>query len=212
MSTMTFYTNPQSRGRIVRWMLEEIGAPYDVRVLNFDGSIKRPEFLQLNPLGKVPTLVHDGAVITEVGAICTYLADRFPEKGLAPAPDSPARGTYYRWLFFIAGPLEMAMTARAYQWRIDSDNARAVGCGMIDDTVATVERALQSGAWLCGDQFTTADLLMASYIGWQMMMQQLERKPVFVDYVARAESRVAAQRATELDDALIPAQQAASTK
>lgn len=208
MSNIILYTNPQSRGRIVRWMLEEIGQAYDIRMMEFGDNIKSSEYRKLNPMGKVPTLVHEDTVITEVAAICAYLADRFPEKELAPAPDSAARGSYYRWMFFVAGPLEMAMTARAYQWPIDDSNAQAVGCGHIEDTVSTLEQALAAGPYLCGDRFTTADLLMASYVGWEIMMKNLEPKAVFTDYLKPIEERPAAKRANELDDALIPRESA----
>lgn len=204
MSNMMLYTNPQSRGRIVRWMLEEVGADYDVRIMEFDGNIKSPDYLKLNPMGKVPTLVDGAVVISEVAAICAYLADKFPEKGLSPPVESPLRGDYYRWLFFIAGPLEMALTAKAYQWRIDDENVRAVGCGKVEDTLNTVEQALSANPYLCGGQFTTADLLMGSYLGWEMsIMKTIEPRQVFVDYVERCNGREAGKRADALDDALI---------
>lgn len=204
MSTLTLYTNPQSRGRIVRWMLEEIGQPYELRVMDFGGSIKSPEYLKLNPMGKVPTLTCGELVVTEVVAICAWLADRFPQANLAPALDDPQRGSYYRWLFFIAGPLEMSTTAKAYQWRIDEDNRSSVGCGLIADPLDAIEQALTGRDYLCGDRFTTADLLMASYLGWEMLMKVIEPRPVFEAYVARCEQRPAAARATALDDALLP--------
>lgn len=203
MSELTLYTNPYSRGRIVRWMLEELGVPYDLEVKEYGDDIKSPEYLAINPMGKVPAIVHDGVVVTEVAAICSYLADRFPAKGLAPAADSPERGIYYRWLFFIAGPLEMATTAKACNWVIDEGNAQMVGCGLIDSTVSTLEQALKKGPYLCGEQFTTADLLAASYIGWGMMQKNLDERPVFKQYVERMQSRPAAIRANELDDALV---------
>lgn len=203
MSSLILYTNPMSRGRIIRWMLEEIGVPYELRVVEFGETMKTPEYLALNPMGKVPTLVHDGAVVTEVVAICAYLAERFPEAALAPPLGSPARAAYLRWLFFIAGPLEMAMTAKQYQWRIDAENSMSVGCGMADDALRAIEQQLHKGPWLCGDSFTAPDLLLSSYLGWYLRWDMLESKPVYVDYVARAEARAAAQRATALDDALI---------
>lgn len=207
MSKMTFYTNPQSRGRVVRWMLEEVGANYDVRVMEFGGNIKSPEYLKINPMGKVPALVHGDTVITEVAAICAYLADQFPDKQLAPPVDSPLRGNYYRWLFFVAGPLELAMSAKSYQWRIDSDNAVSVGCGQIEDTLNTIELALSTTPYLCGDQFTTADLLLSSYLGFEMMvMKNLEPRQAYVDYVAHCNEREAATRANGLDDALVEMQ------
>lgn len=204
MSTMTLYTHPQSRGRIVRWMLEEIGQPYEVRVMDFDGSLKAPGYLKLNPMGKVPMLTSGDLVVTEVVAICTWLADRFPEAGLAPALDDPQRGSYFRWLFFIAGPLEMSTTAKAYGWRIDEENRSSVGCGLITDPLDAIEQTLAAREYLCGDRFTTADLLMASYLGWEMLMKIIEPRPVFEAYVARCEARPAAARATALDDALLP--------
>lgn len=203
MNTMTLYTNPQSRGRVVRWMLEEIGQPYDVKIMSYGGDIKSPQYLKLNPMGKVPTLTHNGAVITEVAAICAYLAEQFPEAGLAPALDSPERGSYHRWLFFIAGPFEMASTAKAYDWEITEESAMAIGCGRIQDTLNTIEQTLAKQPYLCGDQFTTADLIMASYLGWQTMMKVLEPNPVFSEYVERCEKREAARRADGLDNALM---------
>lgn len=203
MLDLKLYTHPYSRGRVVRWMLEEVGVPYDVEVKEFDGEMKTPEYLAINPMGKVPAIVHGHTVVTEVAAICTYLADQFPDKGLAPAPDSPERGTYYRWMFFIAGPFEMASTAKAFNWRIDKENQQAVGCGRIEDTFNTLEQALQNGPYICGEQFTAVDVLVASYIGWQLMQKNLEERPVFREYVDRVESRPAAIRAGELDDALV---------
>lgn len=203
MSDLILYTHPYSRGRIARWMLEEVGVPYSVEVKKFKGSIKAPDYLAINPLGKVPALKHNDTVITEVVAIVAYLADRFPEAGLAPPPNSGERGTYYRWLFFMAGPFEMACSAKAYDWRIDADNAESVGCGQIDILVNALEQALQDRPYICGEQFTAADLVMASYIGWEMMQKNLDERPAFVEYVKRVEARPAAKRAGELDDALI---------
>lgn len=203
MANMTFYTHPWSRGRIVRWMLEEVGADYEVVVKEFGDSIKAPDYLAINPMGKVPALVHGDVVITEVSAICTYLADRFPQKNLAPPIDSPERGTYLRWIFFIAGPLEMATTAKAFNWRIDAENAQAVGCGFITDAINAMELAIQNGPYICGDQFTTADVLAASYLGWEMQQKVIEERTSFREYVNRMEKRPAAIRANQLDDAIL---------
>lgn len=203
MNSITLYTNPQSRGRIARWMLEKIGVPYDVKVMEYGSDIKSPEYLKLNPMGKVPTLTFNDSVITEVVAICTFLAEQFPEKGLAPALDSSARGSYYRWLFFIAGPMEMATSAKAFGWEINDKTAMSIGCGRIQDTLNTIEQTLAKQPYLCGDQFTTADLLMSSYLGWEMMMKVLEPTPVFSEYVERCHQREAAQLANQLDDALM---------
>ena len=205
MSTMTLYTNPQSRGRVVRWMLEEIGQPYDVKVMTFGGDIKSPEYLQLNPMGKVPALMHKGTIITEVAAICAYLAEQFPQANLAPPVDSPERGSYYRWLFFVVGPFEMANSAKAFGWTIDDKTAVSAGCGHIQDSINTVKQTLAKQPYLCGDNFSAADLLMASYIGWETMMKVLEPNPVFAEYLERCCKRPAAKRADDLDNALMKA-------
>jgi len=202
MSALTFYTNPMSRGRVVRWMLEELGIPYDTEILDFDGAMKTPEYLAINPMGKVPAIQHGDTLVTEVAAICTYLADQFPEKGLAPAMNSPERGSYYRWMFFMAGPFEMATTANAYDWRIDDNNVQAVGCGRLEDVIRTLEQALQKGPYICGQHFTAADVLVSSYLWWEMMQQHLPPNDVFEDYTKRMESRPAAKRANQLDDEL----------
>lgn len=203
MSNMTFYTNPQSRGRVVRWMLEEIGQPYDEKIMNFGDDIKSAEFLDINPMGKVPALVHNGTVITEVAAICTYLAEQFPEANLAPLINSGERASYYRWLFIVAGPLEMALTVKAYNWEITKDSAVSISCGQVEDILNVIEQTLTKQAYLCGDQFTTADLVMASYLGFHIMLKILEPKPIFMEYVERCTNREAAKRANAMDDALI---------
>ncbi|MDX1536299.1 glutathione S-transferase family protein [Arsukibacterium sp.] len=205
MSQLTLYTNPHSRGRIIRWLLEELSVPYTVKVLEYGSEIKSAEFLALNPMGKVPVITHGDIVVTETAAICAYLADHFADKQLAPATDSPQRGSYYRWLFFAAGPLEMATTAKAYDWRIDNDNVQAVGCGFYQDTLNTLEAALQPGPYLCGEQFTAADVYVGSHIGWGIQFKTIEARPVFTEYVQRLYAREAAVRATMLDDALLTA-------
>lgn len=202
MSELRFYTHPMSRGRVVRWMLEETGIPYTVEALTFGPEMKSAEYLAINPMGKVPAIRHNQTVVTEVAAICAYLADLVPEKGLAPPVDSPLRGPYYRWLFFMAGPFEMATSATAYDWRIDDDNAQAVGCGHIEDTISTLEQALAEGPFICGDQFTAADVLVSSYLWWEIMQKNLPPKDIFQEYISRTENRPAAQRANQLDDAL----------
>lgn len=203
MSELTFYTHPMSRGRVVRWMLEELAIPYDVEVMAFGPEMKSADYLAINPMGKVPAIKHGDTVVTEVAAICTYLADQFPDKGLAPPVSSRERGTYYRWLFFMAGPYEMATSAKAYDWRIDDDNVQAVGCGRLADVIRTLEQALQTGPYICGQQFTAADVLVSSYLWWEMMQKNLPPNEVFQDYVSRMESRPAAKKANQRDDALV---------
>lgn len=102
---LVFYTHPMSRGRIARWMLEEVGQPYQTEILGFGPQMKNSAYRAINPLGKVPALQHKGVTITECAAICAYLADAFADANLAPALNDPARGTYYRWMFFAAGPI-----------------------------------------------------------------------------------------------------------
>jgi len=197
--TLTFYTNPQSRGRMVRWMLEETGAPYDTEILGYGGAMKSPAYLAINPMGKVPAIVHDGTVVTEVAAICAYLADTFPEAGLAPT--SAERGAYYRWLFFTAGPLEAAMTARTLKLEPPAERAATVGYGSVDLTYATLESALEGREYIAGDRFTAADVYVGASVAFGLMFGMLPRKPAFESYVARLTAREGFVRAAALDDA-----------
>lgn len=198
---IVFYMNPQSRARIVRYMLEEVGVPYTTKVLNYNGDMKTPEYLKVNPLGKVPAIQHGDLVITEAAAICAYLADQFPEKNLAPPLDSPERGTYYRWLFFAAGPVEMVTTAKACGWNLE-ENRQMVGSGTEEDILAALESAIGKGPFICGEQFTAADVYVGSHISWGMQFKTLEERASFKRYVERIEARPASQRATALDDEL----------
>lgn len=202
MSQLIFYTHPFSRGRTVRWLLEELEVPYVARVMQYGTTIKSAEYLAVNPMGKVPAIDDNGVIVTEVAAICTYLADKYPEKKLAPALNEPARGSYIRWLFFIAGPMEMASTARAYNWNIDKENSMAVGCGMMDDTVYALEQALTGNEYLCGGRFTAVDLLLASYLYWGLSQKTIPEKAVFKTYAEKILKRPAAIRANEIDDKL----------
>jgi glutathione S-transferase len=141
---ITFYYNPMSRGRIAHWMLEEVGAPYRIELVRFDkGEHKAPAFLELNPMGKLPTIVHRGTVVTEAAAICAYLADAFPAAALAPATTSAARGTYYRWLFFGAGCIEPALVDKMFQ-RPQVDRPSGLGYGSYEDTMNALEKADRS--------------------------------------------------------------------
>lgn len=210
MSEITLYTHPMSRGRVVRWMLEEIGVPYNVETIEFGSNMKSPEYLAINPMGKVPAIKHGNTVVTEVAAICAYLADQFPDSKLAPPSGSQERGAYYRWLFFMAGPFEMATSALAYGWKIDSSNAEAVGCGRVEDSINTLEKVLGTTPFVCGDTFTAADVLVSSYLWWSIMQKNIPSNKIFEDYIQRTESRPAAKRANDLDDALAEAMKAAT--
>ena len=199
--TLTFYTNPQSRGRIVRWMLEEVGVPYDTIVLDYATTMKGDEYRAINPMMKVPAIVHDGRVVTEVAAICAYLAEAFPEAGLAPAPDE--RADYYRWLFFAAGPLEAAITNKSMGVAPTADQQRMAGYGNFDLTASVLEQAITGKPYVAGDRFTAADVYVGSGIGWYTQFGLLEKTPVFAGYLDRIHARPAFRRASELDDAAI---------
>jgi glutathione S-transferase len=197
---VVFYHNPQSRGRIVHWMLEESGAPYEVRVVNFDKmEHKAAEFLAINPMGKIPAIVHRGTVITESAAICAYLADAFPAAGLAPALDDPKRGTYLRWLFFAAGCFEAAVIDRMFS-RPALSRPAALGYGNYEDTVNTLEKAITPGPFILGERFSAVDVYTGAAIGWGLMMKAIEPRPAFIEYMGRLSQRGAYQRFTALSD------------
>jgi glutathione S-transferase len=208
--SLVFYTNPMSRGRIVRWMLEEVGHPYETVVLDYDSGMKDAAYLAINPMGKVPAIRHDHkVVVTEAAAICAYLADVFPDAGLAPPSGNERRGPYYRWLFFAAGPVEAAVTAKALGLLAPSDKKRMAGYGSFEETIDALETAIGHGPYICGDQFTAADVYVGSQIGWGLMFGTIDKRPAFEDYFGRISSRPAHIRARELDDGLIGEQQAA---
>ncbi|TVR10857.1 MAG: glutathione S-transferase family protein [Salinarimonadaceae bacterium] len=202
---IVFYTNPMSRGRIARWMLEEVGRPYRTEVIQYGPQMKGEEYRRINPMGKVPSLIHGGVVVTEVAAICAHLADAFPDAGLAPAPGDPARGAFYRWLFFGAGPLEAAVTNRSLGVEVPEDRRGMVGYGSYEDVLDTLEQALARD-FLAGDRFSAADVYLGSQLQWGLRFGTIETRPVFERYAERLSARPAAIRAKELDDALIPPQ------
>ena len=206
MSDLILYTNPQSRGRIARWMLEETGADYETKVLGYADSMKGADYLAINPMGKVPAIRHGDTVVTEGAAICAYLADAFPQAGLAPPAGSRLRGPYYRWFFFAAGPVEAAVTNRALKVEPNAEQQRFVGYGSFEAAIDNLENALRPGPYICGDLFTAADVYVGSQIGFGMMFGSIDKRPIFEDYFGRLQARPAAARARELDDALIPAQ------
>ncbi|WP_332653633.1 glutathione S-transferase family protein [Brevundimonas sp.] len=202
---IVFYTNPMSRGRIARWMLEEVGRPYRTVVLDFGATMKAPDYLAINPMGKVPAIVWRGVAVTECAAICAWLADACPEAGLAPAFDDPARGTYLRWLFFTAGPVEAAVTAKALDLLAPPDKAGMAGYGSFDQVVDALEQAVTPGPWILGDRFSAADVYVGSQIVWGLQFRTLPEREAFTAYAARLSARPAAVRAREIDDALIAA-------
>lgn len=203
---LIFYTNPMSRGRIVRWMLEEVGQPYETVILDYASSLKGPEYLAINPMGKIPALKHGDTVVTEGAAICAYLADVVPEAGLAPP--TAERGSYYRWLFFGAGPVEAAVTARSLGFEPKPEQKRMAGFGSLADTLQALETAVTANEYLAGSRFSAADVYTGSQIGWGMQFGSIDKRPAFTAYWERVSSRPAAVRAREIDDGLIAAAQA----
>ena len=202
---IVFYTNPMSRGRIARWMLEEVGRPYRTVVLDFGTTMKAPDYLAINPMGKVPAITWRGVTVTECAAICAWLADACPEAGLAPAFDDPARGTYLRWLFFTAGPVEAAVTAKALNLLAPAEKAGMAGYGSFEQVVDALESAVSGGPWILGDRFSAADVYVGSQIMWGLQFKSLPDRDAFTAYAERLSRREAAGRARDLDDALIAA-------
>ncbi|MET3711429.1 glutathione S-transferase [Sphingomonas trueperi] len=195
---LILYTNPQSRGRIARWMLEEVGATYRVEVLDYASTMKGETYLAINPMGKVPAIVHGGKVVTECAAICAYLAETFPEAGLAPLPEE--RADYYRWLFYAAGPVEQATTNNFAKFD-SGEQSRMFGYGNYDLVVDVLDGLLSSRPYATGDRFTAADVYLGSQIGWTVMFGMLPKRDSFLAYIERVQSREAYQRAWALDDA-----------
>ena len=204
MSTLIFYTNPMSRGQIARWMLEEVGAPYEQVLLDYGTTMKAPDYLAINPMGKVPAIKHGDVVVTECAAICAYLADAFPEAGLAPDPAS--RGDYYRWLFFGAGPLEQAITNKALGFDVPADKAIMAGYGNFDAAMDGLEAAVKGKRYIAGDRFSAADVYVGSQIGWGLAFGSIDKRPAFEAYWAGICERPAYLRGKAIDDALMPKQ------
>jgi len=198
---LILYTNPQSRGRIARWMLEEVGATYSVEVMDYASTMKGEAYRAINPMGKVPAIVHGGKVVTECAAICAYLAEVFPEAGLAPLAEE--RADYYRWLFYAAGPVEQATTNHAANFVPDADKSRMFGFGNYDLMVDVLDQLLSSRPYATGDRFTAADVYLGSQIGWTTMFGMLPKRDSFMAYVERVQSREAYQRAWAMDDVLV---------
>ncbi len=201
MADLTLYTNPMSRGRIARWMMEEVGEPYETVLLDYFTTMKGQDYLAINPMGKVPALKHGDVVVTEGAAICAYLADAFPERNLAPPPGDPRRAPYFRWMFFAAGPVEAAVTGKALNLLAPVEKRAMAGYGTFDDVMNALEMAVSQGPYICGDQFTAADVYVGTQIGWGLQFGTIEKRPAFAAYSARLRQREAAVRASQLDDA-----------
>lgn len=204
MPELTLYTNPQSRGRIAHWMMEEVGEPYDTLWLEYGTSMKAPAYLAINPMGKVPAVRHGPVVVTEAAAICAYLAETFASAGLAPQT-AAERAAYWRWMFFAAGPLEQAVVARTLGWQVPEGRQGMVGFGCYADTLDALESGLSTGPFVCGERFTAADVYVGSSVVWGLMFGTIEKRPVFETYAARVMARPAYQRAVQINEARLKA-------
>jgi len=189
-------------------MLEEVGQPYETEILGYGDSMKSEPYLSINPMGKVPAIKHRGKVVTEVAAICCYLADAFPDAGLAPPPAD--RADYYRWIFFTSGPVEAAFSNKAAGWEPTPERQRMFGYGNYDLAIGTLERALQGKEYIASDRFTAADLFVGANVNFMLAFNLLEPRPVFVDYARRMTDRPAYERAKEIDGKLAAEMQAAA--
>lgn len=197
---LVLYTNPWSRGQIARWMLEETGVPYRQVLLDYGTTMKSPEYLKINPMGKVPAVVHNGHVITECAAICAYLADAFPAAGLAP--DVTERADYYRWMFFAAGPVEAAVSDRMLKAEISEDQQRMVGYGTFDRAIDVLAQAVTANPFVAGSKFSAADVYVGSHVIWGMQFGTLPKRPEFEAYAAKLVSRPTYQAAKAIDEKL----------
>jgi glutathione S-transferase len=205
MAALTLYHAAPSRSSIVRWMLEEIGEPYDIHLLRLNnGEQQKPDYLAINPMGKVPAIEHEGVVITEAAAICTYLADAFPKAGLSIPIGDPRRGIYFKWLFFGPSCIEPAIMDRAFPRKEEARRA-ALGYGDFDTVMDVVAKAVAKGPYLMGDKFTAADVVIGSGLRWGMLFKLMPERAEFKSYAERLAKRPALQRAEAKDKELAAA-------
>jgi glutathione S-transferase len=200
MADLIFYHNPQSRGRIIRWMLEEVGQPYETEIIPYE-EMKCDRYLAIHPLGKVPALKHNGHVLTECAAICTYLADVFPEAMMGPSAEEKA--DYYRWLFYAAGPLEAAISNQAMGWQVPQERERMFGYGNFEKAIAAVDELFSLRDYVCGNRFTAADVYVGSQIMFPLQFGMLPERDSFLKYRDRLQQRAAYKRANEIDEKII---------
>ena len=205
MAELVFYTNPMSRGRIVRWMLEEMGIDYTTEIIAYGLEMQTPDYRAINPMAKVPAICHGEIIITEGAAICAYLADAFPATDLAPKLGTPERGPYYRWLFFGAGPLEQAVVNAGFGWTADTPQAQGrLGYGSMERVCNTLDELLSDKRdYILGEKFSAVDVYIGSQIIWGLQFKIMDNRPSFSNYVERLMVRPAMVRAQELDDQLL---------
>jgi glutathione S-transferase len=202
MPTLTLYHAVPSRSSIARWMLEEVGQPYELHLLDLKaGAQRKPDYLAVNPMGKVPALRHGDAVVTEAAAICAYLADAFPQAGLSVPVGDPRRGVYLKWLFFGPSCVEPAVTDRAFP-RKEPPQSGTLGYGDYDTVMDVLAKAVAPGPYLMGEQFTAADVVIGANLRWGTMFKLIPDRPEFSAYVGRLAGRPALQRADSKDKEL----------
>jgi glutathione S-transferase len=202
MASLTLYHAAPSRSSIVHWMLEEVGEPYDIHLLSLSkGEQQQPDYLAINPMGKVPALRHRDVVITEAAAICAYLADAFPNARLSVPIGEPRRGIYLKWLFFSPSCIEPAIMDRAFPRKEEARRA-ALGYGDFDTVMDVTAAAVGAAPYLMGEQFTAADVVVGSTLRWGMLFKLLPERPEFKAYTDRLAQRPALQRAEAKDKEL----------
>ena len=204
---VTFFHAPNSRSGGARALLEELGMPFDMHVLNFKkGEQRQTEYLAVNPMGKVPAIRHGDALITEQPAVFMYLADLYPEAGLAPPIGDPLRGPYLRWLVFYGSCFEPAVVDKSMQ----REPAAPSTCpyGDYDTMLKTLTDQLEKGPYLLGDTFSAADVLWGTALNWTTTFKLVPELPVIRAYVDRVLARPAMQRAAAKDAELVAAQTA----
>jgi glutathione S-transferase len=202
MSALTLYHSARSRSSVALWMLEEIGQPYGIHLLSIKkGDNREHPYLDINPMGKVPALKHGDAIITEVAAVCCYLADAFPEAGLNIPIDDPRRGPYLKWLFVAPGVVEPAIFDRAFPRATEAPRA-ALPFGEFDTAMNVLAKAVTPGPFLMGEKFTAGDVVIGSQLRWATIFKLIPERKEFVDYMARFADRPAAKRAQAKDEQL----------
>lgn len=201
MKEITLYSHERTRGDVVHWMLEELGVPYQLEKVEFGRYIKSPQYLSINPMGKVPALKHGDIIITETPAILTYLADTYADKKLIPASGSDQRAAFYRWMFFAAGPLEHATSSTFLGWEAPKRTpigipAKAfLGYGSLEIVLNALEKHLSENAYVCGNQFTAVDIYVSSQLTFgTQFTKAYQTRPVFDDYMQRTQGRPAKKR------------------
>ena len=203
---VTFFHSPHSRSGITRSLLEELNVAYDLVVLDLQhGEQRTSEYLSINPMGKVPA-IHHGVLITEQPAILLYLADAFPDAGLAPTRDDPLRGAYLRWMVFYGSCFEPALLDRSFE-RAEVPQM-SCGYGDYDSVIDTLTAQLEHGPWLLGERFTAADVLWGAALNWALAFKLVPDSDVFRNYAERVAARPAMRRAAALDEELAAKQAA----